>query len=394
MASILLDATPSLPKFKLKSQIPMSLVLPSALLLILVAAEAFILSWHQKKSIPWRQLVFNMNSGHVILWMFRGLEVAAFHFVFERFSLNLVANWKYGVLFALAFIAWDFCFYWLHRLHHHIGILWAVHVIHHEGEHFSLSLGIRNSWYSSLTSIPFFLILALVGIPTEVFVAVGAIHYFVQFYNHNALVNRSGLLESFMITPSHHRVHHGKNAPYVDRNFGGTLLIWDKLFGTFQAELDDCPIQFGTHDHVATNDIIAANNLPWLKLLGIQLPVIPPVYRTLKPAMIWSSGVLSFVLFLMYLHAEIHWPPLDRNVLFAYGIGSVIAVGGLSEGRKWGQWSWTAVQAMAIIACAMLESWQSPFLMIWIGFSFLHSIGTWRKAMWAKVPTIAPSVAR
>ena len=81
-----------------------------------------------------------------------------------------------------------------------------------------------------------------------------------------------GLLEYIMVTPSHHRVHHGKNAPYLNRNFGGTLVFWDKIFGTFQAELDDVPVQFGTNDHVATDNIFWANNLPWLKLFRIQLP--------------------------------------------------------------------------------------------------------------------------
>ena len=326
----------------------MTLVLPSALLLLMVAIEAFILRLIQGKEVPWNQIVFNLNSGHTILWVFRGLEVAVFHAVYERFSLGWVAEWSHVAQFALALLFWDFCFYWLHRMHHKLGVLWAVHVVHHEGDHFSLSLGIRNSWYSSMTSIPFFIVLAIVGIPTEVFVAVGAMHYFVQFYNHNALVNKSGFLEHIMITPSHHRVHHGKNEPYLDRNFGGTLVFWDKLFGTFQKELDDIPVEFGTDEHVATDNIFWANNLPWLKLFGIRLPELKPVMRRLRGGWMWTAGLLSFAILLMYIHAEVAWPLDDRNLLLGYGALSALTIGGLSEGRAWGLCGWSLIHLTAL----------------------------------------------
>ena len=99
----------------------MTLVLPSALLLMMVAIEAFILRLIQGKEVPWNQIVFNLNSGHTILWVFRGLEVAVFHAVYERFSLGWVAEWSHVAQFALALLFWDFCFYWLHRMHHKLG---------------------------------------------------------------------------------------------------------------------------------------------------------------------------------------------------------------------------------------------------------------------------------
>ena len=363
----------------------MTLILPSILLLVMVAIEAFVLRVVQRKEVPWHQLVFNLNSGHTIMWLFRGIEIAVFHAVSERFSFGWVEGWSPVAQFVLALLFWDFCFYWMHRMHHKFGMLWAVHVVHHEGDHFSLSLGIRNSWYSSLTSIPFFLILALVGIPLEVFIAVGAIHYFVQFYNHNGLVKKSGFLEHIMVTPSHHRVHHGKNAPYLDRNFGGTLVFWDKMFGTFQAELEEVPVQFGTDDHVKTDNIFWANNLPWLKLLGVKLPELKSTTHRLVGVWTWTAGLLSFAILLMYIHAEVAWPMLDRNLLLGYGALAAITVGGLSEGRSWGKVGWTAIHFVALILALTRPQWQDPVIYLFLGLALAHAAATWRSASWAKV---------
>ena len=362
----------------------MTLVLPSALLLVLVAIEAFVLRVVQKKDVPWNQVVFNLNSGHTVLWLFRGLEIAVFHAVHSRFSLALVDGLHPAVQFVLAMVFWDFCFYWLHRLHHAWGILWAVHVVHHEGEHFSLSLGIRNSWYSSITSIPFFLILAVVGIPTEVFIAVGGIHYFIQFYNHNALVRKSGFLEHVMITPSHHRAHHGKNDPYVNCNFGGTLVIWDKWFGTFQKELEHVPVEFGTDDHVPTDNVFWASNLPLLTWLGWPLPEFKPVERTLKGVWIWTAGLLSFAILLVYIHAEASWPAFDRNVLLAYGAAAAIAIGGMTDGRLWGRVSWPVVHLLALGLCVDRVLWQGSPIGVVSALALIHAAFTWRASSWTR----------
>lgn len=363
----------------------MTLILPSTLLLVMVAIEAIVMRVFQGKEVPWRQLVFNLNSGHTIMWLFRGIEIAVFHAVHERLSLGWVEGWPPAAQFAIALLFWDFCFYWLHRMHHKLGVLWAVHVVHHEGDHFSLSLGIRNSWYSSLTSIPFFLLLALVGIPTEVFIAVGAIHYFVQFYNHNGLVKKSGVLEHVMITPSHHRVHHGKNEPYLDRNFGGTLVFWDKMFGTFQAELEEVPVQFGTNDHLETDNIFWANNLPWLKLLGIRLPKLIPATHRLAGVWTWTAGLLSFAILLMYIHAEVAWPLFDRNVLLMYGAMAAITVGGLSEGRTWGKMGWSLIHCVGLGLALTRAPWQDPIIYLFLTLALAHAAATWRPASWAKV---------
>ena len=146
----------------------------NALLFVFVIIEALIIRFKLKKELPYKELIMNLNSGHILLWVLRSLEVSAYALTFKYFSTDAVAVMPYVLVWIIAFFLWDFMFYWLHRTHHYWKILWGIHVVHHEGEHFSLSLGIRNSWYSSLSSFPYFIIMAILGIRPEIFVAVSS----------------------------------------------------------------------------------------------------------------------------------------------------------------------------------------------------------------------------
>ncbi|MCA1778593.1 MAG: sterol desaturase family protein [Xanthomonadaceae bacterium] len=157
----------------------------------------------------------------------------------------------------LAFLAYDFLYYWLHRAHHRIGVLWAVHEVHHSGEDMNFGLAIRQPILGELTSWPFFTPLALLGIPPEIFLAVSGVQVLYQYSLHNSYVPRLGMLEKWLQTPALHRVHHASNAKYIDRNYGNILAIWDRIFGTYQAEDPDCPPRYGL-----TNAINSWN--PWV----------------------------------------------------------------------------------------------------------------------------------
>ena len=213
-----------------------NLLIGTTLLLILILMEIVFLKVVKEEEIPWREVLLNINSGHILLWINRGWILLAYYYIWQNLGFQWIAAWPVWGQWLFTFFAWDFCYYWSHRMHHTVPLLWNVHSIHHQGEHYSLSLGIRNSWFQSLTSFPFFVILSIIGVPIELFIGVSGIHYFIQFYNHNRIVKKSGFLEYFMITPSHHRVHHGSNPEYLNRNHGGTFVFWDKLFGTFQVE--------------------------------------------------------------------------------------------------------------------------------------------------------------
>ena len=139
----------------------------------------------------------------------------------------------------IAFIVQDFSGYWLHRMNHRVNILWNRHIIHHSSEEFNLSCALRQEISAIVRFGAIFMIpAALLGISPTIFAVLGPIHLFMQFWYHTRLINKMGWLEKFLVTPSHHRVHHAINAKYMDKNYGQILIIWDKLFGTFQAELE------------------------------------------------------------------------------------------------------------------------------------------------------------
>jgi len=160
-----------------------------------------------------------------------------------------------------AFIIQDFTGYWMHRLNHRVNIFWNRHVIHHSSEEFNLSCALRQSisetvHFSALLMIP----AAFFGIPADIFSVLAPIHLFMQFWYHTRLIHKMGFLEKIIVTPSHHRVHHAINPEYIDKNYGQILIVWDKIFGSFQEELDH----------------------------------IKPVYGILRPANTWNPILINF----------------------------------------------------------------------------------------------------
>ncbi|MEM9690014.1 MAG: sterol desaturase family protein, partial [Pseudomonadota bacterium] len=154
-------------------------------------------------------------------------------------SLSGLAWW------ALAIIAWDFCYYWSHRVGHEVSVFWAGHAVHHQSEDYNLSTALRQPSTGFLLSWVFFLPLFVLGFPLEILITVNAINLIYQFWVHTQLIDKLGVLDGILVTPSNHRVHHAQNTRYIDRNYGGMLIIWDRLFGTFQAELDNEPPIYG-----------------------------------------------------------------------------------------------------------------------------------------------------
>jgi sterol desaturase/sphingolipid hydroxylase (fatty acid hydroxylase superfamily) len=294
--------------------------LGTCLLLLLISVELIFFKL-ENKEIPWREIATNLNTGQIVLWIFRSLEIIAFVFIYRHMSFDLVGHLPIWLIWLSGFILWDFCFYWLHRLHHKYKIFWLIHQVHHQGEYFNLSLGVRNSWYSSLTSIPFFLPMALIGYSPESFIIIGALHYFIQFYNHNGIVRQSGFLEYIMITPSHHRVHHGRAEIYHNKNFGGTFVWWDKLFGTFQPEDRSLPEQYGVPGYSDHTDIIALNHDPAFKsTLNAQGEMV-----SIPGWVIFAGSMLLFFHLLYFIYFE---KTLDgvylAHLFFTIAIGTIL----------------------------------------------------------------------
>ena len=167
---------------------------------------------------------------------------------------------KTWVVWGLSFIAIDFASYWSHRLAHTINFFWNKHVIHHSSEEFNLACALRQT-ISNLVSLSFIFLLpaALLGLPAEVIATIAPIHLFMQFWYHTRLIPKLSWLEYIIVTPSQHRVHHAINEVYLDKNLSAIFCIWDRLFGTFQEELEDVPCVYGVKRAVSSWNPIKIN---------------------------------------------------------------------------------------------------------------------------------------
>lgn len=313
----------------------MDLYFGTLLMAFMIWTEALILRIRDGHA-PWLDILANLHSGQTLMWLLRGLELAVFHYVSTQASLNLLDHLNSWSVWLFAFLAWDFCFYWLHRLHHKIPMLWKIHAVHHQGENYNLSLGVRNAWISSLSSIPFFVGLAWIGLPIEIFATIAGIHYFVQFYNHTALVKRSGILEYFMVTPSLHRVHHATQRIYLDRNFGGTLNIWDRIFKTRQVELRNTPPTFGVRQPVHSHNPGWLNLSPYLK--GPHS--FPAELGLNELRSVCIGGFLLFGLFMDYVGSQDQLSWISRLLYVGLTTIAALAWGGIADGRSWGRALW------------------------------------------------------
>lgn len=148
--------------------------------------------------------------------------------------------------YVIAFIALDFAGYWVHRWSHHINLFWNLHVIHHSSEEFNLACALRQS-ISEFVKVFAFLLLpaAWLGVPAVVIATVAPLHLFAQFWYHTRHIKKMGFLENIFVTPSHHRVHHAINEEYLDKNLGQIFIFWDKLFGTYQEEMQHVEPVYG-----------------------------------------------------------------------------------------------------------------------------------------------------
>ena len=175
---------------------------------------------------------------------------------------------SYWLVLFIAFLVQDFSGYWVHRLNHRVNILWNRHFIHHSSEDFNLSCALRQSISNTIKFSAIFMIPgALLGVPASIFAVLGPIHLFMQLWYHTQLIGNLGLLEYVFVTPSHHRVHHAINDEYIDKNYGQILIVWDKIFGTFQAELKSVPPVYGTLSQANTWNPILINYKYFLQLL-------------------------------------------------------------------------------------------------------------------------------
>ena len=158
---------------------------------------------------------------------------------------------------ALAIVFYDFCYYWNHRLGHESAMFWASHVVHHQSQRYNLSTALRQSSSGVLLGWVFYVPMAIAGVPPEMFAVAAVVDLLYQYWIHTELIGKLGWFDRWFASPSNHRVHHAVNDRYIDRNYGGIFMLWDRLFGTFVEESETCT--YGTRAPLNSWDPLWAN---------------------------------------------------------------------------------------------------------------------------------------
>ena len=198
---------------------------------------------------------------------------------FRLFTINDLMHVFFVVVLTFATI--DFIYYWFHRCSHRIKFLWAMHMNHHSSEEMNFVVSLRQAWFAPFAKVIFFMPLPLIGFDPLITVVVGIASTFWGVVGHTQWINKLGPLEYIFVTPSHHRVHHGSNDQYIDKNFGNLLIIWDKFFGTFEPE--DEKVIYGIKENVKTFNPFKITFMLWIKM-----------YEESKSAVGFKEKFLSF----------------------------------------------------------------------------------------------------
>jgi len=213
------------------------IVLSIPIFFILIGVELLIERITHKELYRLPDAIANLSCGTIsqLSGLFLKLfAIGVYQILFEKFAFfTLEKTWLYWlVLFLLV----DFAYYWAHRMSHEINLFWGGHVVHHQSEEYNLSVALRQSSFQVIWTFAFSLPIAFLGFETVDFALVAAFNTLYQFWIHTETIGKMGWFEYIFNTPSHHRVHHGRDPKYIDKNHAGSLIIWDKMFGTFQAE--------------------------------------------------------------------------------------------------------------------------------------------------------------
>ena len=213
-----------------------------------------------------------MGVGNVLIDLFmKGVALASLVWLAQFSPFTIGAGSVIGWIALI--VATDFCYYWFHRIHHEVRFFWAAHVNHHSSRRYNLSTALRQSWTTPFTSLLFYWPLPLLGFdPGAVMISI-AFNTLYQFWIHTESIDRLGPLEWVLNTPSHHRVHHGANVEYLDRNYAGILIVWDRLFGTFEPER--AQVRYGLTKDIDTYNPVRIAFHEWVAMFRDALRPAP-----------------------------------------------------------------------------------------------------------------------
>ena len=345
---------------------------------------------------------------------------AGYVLVYGRWRLAeipMTAVWAW----VACFLGVDFFYYWFHRTSHRVNAVWATHVVHHQSEEYNLSVALRQGAFQGWFSWAFYLPLALVGFPPLMFLTLSAFDTLYQFWIHTRAIGRLGPLEWVMNTPSHHRVHHACNPKYIDRNYAGTLIVWDRLFGTFKREEDE-PV-YGITKPLNSWNPVWANLAVWVDLAGkarrttrlidrLRLFLRPPgwqpdelggyeappevdraTYRKFATPVSRGLAAYVFVQFvlvlggtsaLLFLQERVTRPQLATGAVFA--VVSLVAIGALQERAPWAvAFEWARVASLPLVGWLSTGS---------VAAAGMAAVGAAAFALWHAASSPGPAYGR
>lgn len=356
--------------------------------LLLIAAE-WLISRKQKRVLyRFHDTVANLSCGigqQILGPLTNAVLIGVYAWVWERFAIRTMSMKSIASWIALV-LAVDLAYYAFHRASHRVNLLWAGHVVHHQSEEYNLSVALRQNWFEKLFEWVFYLPLAIIGFPPLMFLAASTANTLYQFWIHTRTVRTLGFLEGILNTPSAHRVHHGINPEYIDRNYGGMFAFWDRLFGTWQREEQE-PV-FGIVKPLHSFNPLWAN-VHYFAEIGalvraaprladkLRAPFMPPEWRPpelggrvripevssasrlpydrivpLRTDGIVALQLLLAIVALTWFLATANAPPMLRAGVGVAVLGSTIAWAGAVEGRPW-RVPAEAVRYLAIAGCAV-----------------------------------------
>jgi alkylglycerol monooxygenase len=375
------------------------------IVLLLLIAEILFSVIGKKKLYTFQDTVANIGTGignQCVNLAVVFLVMKWYGWLWQFAPWHIPETWYYALL--LLFIQ-DFIFYWFHRIGHTLNIFWAAHMPHHSSEEMNLSVGVRASFTQRLFQFLFFdWVLVLMGFSPNMVYAVAGIHLLIAYWHHTQVIKKLGWLEKVFVTPSHHRVHHGVNPQYLDKNYSEFLIIWDRIFGTYEPEVEE--VCYGLTHPPRTWDPIYINIQFWKQLVedciaapswwdklriwfmplgwrprGLETPsekkrvgytkaeqikYQSEQYQGLKPYLIVQI-VLGLAVLMLTTNLQLPLSSFDRILLSVGIFGMIIAWGGLLRAKKWASLlEIVRIVMMAVILVVVLDR---SGMAAWTGWS-------------------------
>ena len=237
------------------------------IVLAIILVEVFFSSIYNKNLYKKDDTLCTIGllTGNIFMvFALKGITLALHFYLFQFKLFNLSALMPIWALWILTFVMIDLVFYFYHRISHRVNFLWAIHMSHHSSEEMNFAVSFRQAWFGPISKLPFFMVLPLVGFDPTIIAVTGVVSTLWGIVGHTQIVGKLGPLEWIFNTPSHHRVHHGANSQYIDKNYGNLLIIWDRLFGTFEPE--DEPVKFGLVRNVNTFNPTKITFMGWIDI--------------------------------------------------------------------------------------------------------------------------------